>query len=658
MFSRRCIVHRLSERKMDKRNYMTTEQLHAETETLSKVFDMVRVLDKQALESKSIGVSGSVPMRDGNCHGFWKNHKPCDDCIVLKAYRQKKQFEKIEIADNCTYQVIARYVEADGAPYVIELIKKLDEIRTPSGGKKTDSSVGEYFRRTYVDVLTGAYNRRYYEESLKNNVCDNVGVAMMDLDDFKIYNDVYGHDAGDAVLRLVTQEMKKSIGKSVTLIRYGGDEYLLVAENVNKPTWEKVLRRLINQISKITIPGFAAIKVSVSVGAVICDDETVEAAVSRADKLMYRAKKRKELLLIDGNEQNERDEARPTVLIVDDSEINREILSAILSNEYNIVEATNGEEAIDSIKELGADLSAVLLDIIMPGIDGFDVLRFMNESHYIEDIPVITISGDDSGSTVRQAYELGASDFINRPFDAKVVYKRVVNTINLYSKQRRLISAVSKEIIENEKTSQILVNILSQIVSFHNGKGCGHVTNMNKLVESLLERLNQLTDKYNLTSRDIFLISTAASLHDIGKLAVDDSIINKPGKLTDEEFEKIKMHTVYGEQMINNMHQYENEPLVRYARQICRSHHERYDGKGYPDGLVGDDIPIAAQVVSVADVYDALTSVRSYKPAYSSEQAVKMILDGECGQFNPLLLQCLTDLFQSDELGAESETNK
>ena len=643
---------------MDKRNYMTTEQLHAETETLSKVFDMVRVLDKQSLDEKMRGIKGNVPLRDGNCHNFWKNHKPCDDCIVVKAYCHKKQFEKIEIADNCTYQVIARYVEADGAPYVIELIKKLDEIRTPSGGKKTDSSVGEYFRRTYIDVLTGAYNRRYYEESLKNNVCDNVGVAMMDLDDFKIYNDVYGHDAGDAVLRLVTQEMKKSIGKSVTLIRYGGDEYLLVAENVNKPTWEKVLRRLINQISKITIPGFAAIKVSVSVGAVICDDETVEAAVSRADKLMYRAKKRKELLLIDGNEQNERDEARPTVLIVDDSEINREILSAILSNEYNIVEVTNGEEAIDAIKELGADLSAVLLDIIMPGIDGFDVLRFMNESHYIEDIPVITISGDDSGSTVRQAYELGASDFINRPFDAKVVYKRVVNTINLYSKQRRLISAVSKEIIENEKTSRILVNILSQIVSFHNGKGCGHVTNMNKLVESLLERLNQLTDKYNLTSRDIFLISTAASLHDIGKLAVDDSIINKPGKLTDEEFEKIKMHTVYGEQMINNMHQYENEPLVRYARQICRSHHERYDGKGYPDGLVGDDIPIAAQVVSVADVYDALTSVRSYKPAYSSEQAVKMILDGECGQFNPLLLQCLTDLFQSDELGAESETNK
>ena len=643
---------------MDKRNYMTTEQLHAETETLSKVFDMVRVLDKQSLDEKMRGIKGNVPLRDGNCHNFWKNHKPCDDCIVVKAYCHKKQFEKIEIADNCTYQVIARYVEADGAPYVIELIKKLDEIRTPSGGKKTDSSVGEYFRRTYIDVLTGAYNRRYYEESLKNNVCDNVGVAMMDLDDFKIYNDVYGHDAGDAVLRLVTQEMKKSIGKSVTLIRYGGDEYLLVAENVNKPTWEKVLRRLINQISKITIPGFAAIKVSVSVGAVICDDETVEAAVSRADKLMYRAKKRKELLLIDGNEQNERDEARPTVLIVDDSEINREILSAILSNEYNIVEVTNGEEAIDAIKELGADLSAVLLDIIMPGIDGFDVLRFMNESHYIEDIPVITISGDDIGSTVRQAYELGASDFINRPFDAKVVYKRVVNTINLYSKQRRLISAVSKEIIENEKTSRILVNILSQIVSFHNGKGCGHVTNMNKLVESLLERLNQLTDKYNLTSRDIFLISTAASLHDIGKLAVDDSIINKPGKLTDEEFEKIKMHTVYGEQMINNMHQYENEPLVRYARQICRSHHERYDGKGYPDGLVGDDIPIAAQVVSVADVYDALTSVRSYKPAYSSEQAVKMILDGECGQFNPLLLQCLTDLFQSDELGAESETNK
>ena len=444
---------------MDKRNYMTTEQLHAEKETLSKVFDMVRVLDKQALDEKMRGIKGNVPLRDGNCHGFWKDHKPCDDCIVLKAYRQKKQFEKIEIADDCTYQVIARYVEADGKPYVMELIKKIGEIRKPTDKLKGRAHDSEYFRRIYVDVLTGAYNRRYYEESLKNNVCDNVGVAMMDLDDFKIYNDVYGHDAGDAVLRLVTQEMKKSIGKSVTLIRYGGDEYLLVAENVNKPTWEKVLRRLINQISKITIPEFAAIKVSVSVGAVICDDETVEAAVSRADKLMYRAKKRKELLLIDGNEQNERDEARPMVLIVDDSEINREILSAILSNEYNIVEATNGEEAIDAIKELGTDLSAVLLDIIMPGIDGFDVLRFMNESHYIEDIPVITISGDDSGGTVRQAYELGASDFINYPFDAKVVYKRVVDTINLYSKQRRLISAVSNEIIENEKMSRILVNI-------------------------------------------------------------------------------------------------------------------------------------------------------------------------------------------------------
>lgn len=643
---------------MDKHNYMTIEQLRTETATLAKVFDMVRVLDKQQLESKNIGVSGSVPMKDGNCHGFWKDHKPCDDCIVLKAYRQKKQFEKIEIADDCTYQVIARYVEADGKPYVMELIKKIDEICTPTDKLKGRAHGSEYFRRTYVDVLTGAYNRRYYEESLKNNVCDNVGVAMIDLDDFKIYNDVYGHDAGDAVLCLVTQEMKKSIGKSVTLIRYGGDEYLLVAENVNKPTWEKVLRRLINQISKITIPGFAAIKVSVSVGAVICDDETVEAAVSRADKLMYRAKKRKELLLIDGNEQNERDEARPMVLIVDDSEINREILSAILSNEYNIVEATNDEEAIDTIKELGTDLSAVLLDIIMPGIDGFDVLRFMNESHYIEDIPVITISGDDSGGTVRQAYELGASDFINRPFDAKVVYKRVVNTINLYSKQRRLISAVSNEIIENEKTSRILVNILSQIVNFHNGKGGGHVTNMNKFTEKLLEKLNLLTDKYKLDRRDIFLISTAASLHDIGKLAVPDSIINKPGKLTDEEFEKIKLHTIYGEDMIKNMCEYANEPLVIYAREICRHHHERWDGKGYPDGLIGDEIPIAAQVVSVADVYDALTSVRSYKPAYSSEQAVKMILDGECGQFNPLLLQCLTDLFQSGELGAESETNK
>lgn len=286
----------------------------------------------------------------------------------------------------------------------------------------------------------------------------------------------------------------------------------------------------------------------------------------------------------------------------------------------------------------------VLLDIMMPEVDGFDVLAYMQEHRLIENIPVITITSDDSGQTIRRAYEMGVSDFINRPFDAKVVYRRVLNTINLYEKQRRLISTVSSEILEKEKSSRILVEILSQVAEFRSGMGGEHVTNINKITELLLLRLREKTTKYALSEKDVYLITTASSLHDIGKVGIDSAILDKPGKLTPEEFEKVKAHTVIGADMVMNVREYRNEPLVRYAHDICLYHHERYDGKGYPEGLVGDAIPIAAQVVSLADAYDALTARRDYKEAYSAEEAVRMIVDGACGQFNPLLLECLLDI--------------
>mgnify|MGYP000947624979 FL=1 len=330
-------------------------------------------------------------------------------------------------------------------------------------------------------------------------------------------------------------------------------------------------------------------------------------------------------------------------ICVDDSEINREILKEILKEDYRILEAANGEECLEQLERYGTGISLVLLDIVMPEIDGFEVLAAMNQNHWIEDIPVIMISSEDSDSYIRRAYEMGVSDYISRPFDAKIVYQRVLNMIKLYAKQRRLIRLVTRQIYEKERNNRMLIGILSQIVEFRNGESGRHVIHINLITQLLLEQLVKKTGKYQLSWEDRFLIATASALHDIGKIGIDERILNKPGKLTKEEFEIMKAHTLIGAQMLDNLDMYRNEKLLKLAYEICRWHHERYDGKGYPDGLVGEEIPISAQVVSLADVYDALVSERVYKKAFSHEKALEMIRNGECGTFNPLLLQCMTE---------------
>lgn len=316
----------------------------------------------------------------------------------------------------------------------------------------------------------------------------------------------------------------------------------------------------------------------------------------------------------------------------------------ILEEEYKILEAANGEECIDLLKQYGTGISLILLDINMPVMDGFEVLALMNRNHWIEDTPVIMISSEDGAAYVRRAYEMGASDYISRPFDAQVVHQRVFNTIKLYAKQRHLISLVTDQIQEKEKHNRMMVSILSQIVEFRNGESGSHVLHINTITGMLLERLMQKTDQYHLLWSDRFLITTASALHDIGKIGIDEKILNKPGKLTKEEFEIMKTHTLIGASMLDSLEMFRNEKLVQVAYQICRWHHERYDGKGYPDGLKGEEIPIAAQVVAMADVYDALVSERVYKKAFSHEKAIEMILNGECGVFNPILLGCLVDI--------------
>lgn len=336
-------------------------------------------------------------------------------------------------------------------------------------------------------------------------------------------------------------------------------------------------------------------------------------------------------------------EKNARILIVDDSEMNRDMLSDMLSDDYDIVEAADGEEALSILKERVYDIDLVLLDIIMPAVDGFGVLDVMKRYHWIDNTPVIMISSETSQSYIRKAFELGVTDYILRPFDSFIIHKRVSNTLMLYRKQKKLLSALEEQVYENEKNNSMMINVLAHIVEFRNGESGMHVHHIKQLTSILLQNLIEKTDKYHLTENDILLISTASSLHDIGKISIDDKILNKPGRLTAEEFEVIKTHSVIGAEMLQDLHNTHNYPLFDKAYEICRWHHERYDGKGYPDGLSGEEIPISAQVTSLGDVYDALTSNRCYKKAFSHEKAMEMILDGQCGAFNPVLLQCLKD---------------
>ncbi len=340
------------------------------------------------------------------------------------------------------------------------------------------------------------------------------------------------------------------------------------------------------------------------------------------------------------------------ILIADDSEMNRAILADMLGEEFDILEASNGAQAVELIQENGSELSLILLDIVMPEVDGFGVLEAMVSNHWIEDIPVIMISAESGASQIERAYELGATDFITRPFDALIVHKRVVNTIILYANQKKLVSLVAAQVYEAEQQSNLMIDILSHVVEFRNGESGLHVRNVHAITELLLTWLRE-NGKYPLTQADVATISTASALHDIGKIAIPSAILNKPGRLTPQEFETMKTHTTIGADMLRDLPIYQDKPLVKISYEICRWHHERYDGSGYPDGLKGEDIPISAQVVALADVYDALTSKRVYKPPFTHPQALKMILEGQCGAFNPILLECLTQL--SDAIRKELE---
>ena len=628
---------------------MTMQEAENKMEVLREIFDVVRLLKGSDLQAA--GMESKLAGRENlcQCYAFWNKDKRCENCISLKALEEKKQTSKIEFLDSDMYQVFARYLEIDSEPYVMEMLKKLDEntLTDEEGYEKLTEKLTVYSEKLYKDVLTGAYNRRYFEEKVKN-MSLNAGVAVIDLDDFKLFNDTYGHDGGDLVLTTVVNVIRHYIRRTDILVRYGGDEFLLILPGIEREVFSQKLRMIQEKIHATHIPGFNRLKLSVSIGGAMFTHGRLEEAITKADRLMYMAKGHKNIVVTrwEQKQNTGKMEKRnlPQLLVVDDSEMNREILKEILGKEYRILEACDGEEALKMLEQYGTEISLVLLDIIMPKMDGFEVLAYMNRDKWIEDIPVIMISSEGSESYIRRAYELGASDYISRPFDAKVVYQRVINMIKLYAKQRRLIHLVTDQIYEKEKNNRMMTGILSQIVEFRNGESGLHVLHINILTQLLLEKLMRKSENYDLSWSQQHMIATASALHDIGKIGIDEKILNKPGKLTKEEFEAMKQHTIIGARMLDRLEMYHDEEMMKYAYEICRWHHERYDGKGYPDGLKGEEIPISAQVVSLADVYDALVSDRVYKKAYSHEKAMEMILNGECGMFNPLLLECLVEI--------------
>ena len=550
--------------------------------------------------------------------------------------RLLKKLHQQEIALNAANQKLAQLIKNQKA--------QLDE--TTEQRAAHDQKLKE---ELYKDPLTGAYNRRYYEEVIRKSI-GPAGIALMDVDDFKICNDTYGHHAGDLALEAAANAIRSCIRNADLLIRYGGDEFLLVLPGIPSDILQAKLEQIRAAVQQATVPGYPHFRLSLSIGGTMqAITDSMENAVRRADRLMYQAKGRKNAVMVEvpGHSLAALEkllQKKSQILLVDDSAMSRMILKEILGGDYSILEAENGQECLEKMQAEAGNIALVLLDINMPVMDGFEVLKAMNANHTIEDIPVIMISSDDSDDAIRRSYELGASDYVNRPFDARIVYRRVTNTIKLYAKQRRLVQMVSDQIRARENNTDTLVGVLSHIVEFRNGESGAHVLHIRIITELLLHRLLEISSQYPITAEQQDNIPLASALHDIGKIGIDEKILNKPGKLTPEEYEVIKTHSMLGAEMLHQLGNFNEQPLLQTAYEITRWHHERWDGRGYPDGLKGDEIPISAQLVALADVYDALTSERCYKKAFSHEKAVQMILNGECGAFNPLLLQCLTDM--------------
>lgn len=604
---------------------MTRQQAEQEMEQLRKVFPSVRMLTAEQVQAgEAVGDA------------------------ARQALEEKTTHSRMEYRGQELYEVTALFAQVEGTPCVLELERRLDRIMLldPEESEQLFNNLAEYRGKLYRDAVTGAYNERYYQEKYRSRIL-TAGVAVLRVDDFKAANDVYGRYAGNSVLETVAGVLRRNLGEKDRLIRRGEDRLLLLLPEVGQSDFGQKLEHLRLQLAAAGVPGYSHLHISVSIGGVWIRDGEVSAAVEHAERLATYAQMQKNTVITEP--QPERTAAAPvhrrqSVLIVDDSELNRKMLGQMLGSRFDIAEAASGEACLQLLEQNATGISIVLLDIHMPGIDGFTVLEEMNQKNLLEQIPVIMISSEDTVDAVRRAFDLGASDYISRPFDAKVVYQRIINTIQLYAKQRRLSAMAADLAFEKERASRMMIGILSQVVEKRNGESRDHVQRVAQLTSMLLAGLAQKTDRYPLTREMRRTIATAAALHDIGKMEICEDLLHKEGPLTEAERRTLQSHTLLGAQMLEEQPECRDDAFARTAYNICRWHHERYDGGGYPDGLQGEQIPIEAQVVGLADVYERLVSRPVDGHARTHSEVVQMICTGVCGAFNPLLLDCLQDM--------------
>ena len=604
---------------------MTRQQAEQEMEQLRKVFPSVRMLTAEQVQAgEAVGDA------------------------ARQALEEKTTHSRMEYRGQELYEVTALFAQVEGTPCVLELERRLDRIMLldPEESEQLFNNLAEYRGKLYRDAVTGAYNERYYQEKYRSRIL-TAGVAVLRVDDFKAANDVYGRYAGNSVLETVAGVLRRNLGEKDRLIRRGEDRLLLLLPEVGQSDFGQKLEHLRLQLAAAGVPGYSHLHISVSIGGVWIRDGEVSAAVEHAERLATYAQMQKNTVITE--QQPERTAAAPvhrrqSVLIVDDSELNRKMLGQMLGSRFDRAAAASGEACLQLLEQNATGISIVLLDIHMPGIDGFTVLEEMHQKNLLEQIPVIMISSEDTVDAVRRAFDLGASDYISRPFDAKVVYQRIINTIQLYAKQRRLSAMAADLAFEKERASRMMIGILSQVVEKRNGESRDHVQRVAQLTSMLLAGLAQKTDRYPLTREMRRTIATAAALHDIGKMEICEDLLHKEGPLTEAERRTLQSHTLLGAQMLEEQPECRDDAFARTAYNICRWHHERYDGGGYPDGLQGEQIPIEAQVVGLADVYERLVSRPVDGHARTHSEVVQMICTGVCGAFNPLLLDCLQDM--------------
>ena len=519
---------------------LTDEEAAAEVARVAKTYPVVRLLSADQIKSEP-----NCLLAGDRC--------PCLRQSSLEALAGSDDVSEQLLNDGTEYRARLRPLKVEGEPHVLLMVRPIDEQEAAEEDL------------VYTDVLTGVRNRRYYEEKLRNARM-NAGVAMIDLDDFRVFNDTCGRHAGDLALGAVATAMRGGIRSTDELVRYGCDKFVVVMPNIPSDDFTRRLHQVSDAVRSTIIPGHEYVSLTACVGGVRIHGETVDEGVGRAVQLLSRAKAKAGTVVTDADSIEAFQSEKPLVLIVDDSEMNRVILNEMLKDEYCILEADNGRAALDMLDRYGDELSLVLLDIVMPGISGFEVLADLSRRSGIDNLPVIMISSEDSDDMVLRAYELGASDYINRPFDSRVVRRRVSNTIRLYAKQRRLTNLLSQQYNERVKNSRMLIDIMAGVMELRNGESGRHVTNIEKLTELLLGCLVQRSGTISLDNEERSTIALASALHDIGKMSIDDAILNKPGRLTPEEFEIMKTHTTIGADMLLELGSHHaGNALMEYA---------------------------------------------------------------------------------------------